>query len=51
MRKGHFQIITEYYDVSKCNDYKANYVYYKIIVEKHINMLANLKVYIVIKVK
>ena len=26
MKKEHFQIITEYYDVSKCNDYKANYV-------------------------
>lgn len=24
MKKEHFQIITEYYDVSKCNDYKAN---------------------------
>ena len=51
MKKEHFQNITEYYDLSKCNDYKANYVYYNITLEKHINMLANLKVYIVIKMK
>lgn len=38
MRKENFQTITEYYEVSKCNDYKANCVHYKIIKLKRVSI-------------